>query len=197
MRISSRPKFFLDPRMGLYHLHCETMQHTSKGFWQLGETLITSSSTTSHILKASKLQANICVNSIYLKYLSYNIFLYNCSAFNITYSSYFSQCGLLCGMGRYAERVSLYSLIWDFVLSQINIWYGPQQHGLMFGSSYLNHLDMSFLIRFLIWTPASKCLHLTTFTQYLCDFIHVLIFVTISKCPKSPKLTNIVMCNLL
>ena len=29
--------------------------------------------------------------------------------------------------------------------------------------------------------------------QYLCDFIHVLIFVTVSKCRKSPKLTNIVM----
>jgi hypothetical protein len=65
----------LDPRMGLYHLHCEIMQHTSKGFLQLGETLITSSSTTSHILKASKFQAHmICVNSIYLEYLSYSIF---------------------------------------------------------------------------------------------------------------------------
>jgi hypothetical protein len=29
--------------------------------------------------------------------------------------------------------------------------------------------------------------------QYLCDFIHVLIFVTVSKCQKSPKLTNIVI----
>ena len=29
--------------------------------------------------------------------------------------------------------------------------------------------------------------------QCLCDFIHVLIFVTISKCRKSPKLMNIVM----
>jgi hypothetical protein len=29
--------------------------------------------------------------------------------------------------------------------------------------------------------------------QYMCDFIHVLIFVTVSKCRKSPKLTNIVM----
>jgi hypothetical protein len=28
--------------------------------------------------------------------------------------------------------------------------------------------------------------------QYLCDFIHVLIFGTVSKCRKSPKLTNIV-----
>ena len=29
--------------------------------------------------------------------------------------------------------------------------------------------------------------------QYLCDFIHVLIFVIVSKCRKSPKLTNIVI----
>jgi hypothetical protein len=29
--------------------------------------------------------------------------------------------------------------------------------------------------------------------HYLCDFIHVLIFVTVSKCRKSPKLTNIVI----
>ena len=29
--------------------------------------------------------------------------------------------------------------------------------------------------------------------QYLCDFIHVLIFITVSKCQKSPKLTNIVI----
>ena len=29
--------------------------------------------------------------------------------------------------------------------------------------------------------------------QYLCDFIHVLVFVTVSKCQKSLKLTNIVI----
>ena len=29
--------------------------------------------------------------------------------------------------------------------------------------------------------------------QYLCDFIHVLIFVNVSKCQKNPKLTNIVI----
>ena len=28
--------------------------------------------------------------------------------------------------------------------------------------------------------------------QYLCDFIHVLIFVVVSKCQKSSNLTNIV-----
>jgi hypothetical protein len=29
--------------------------------------------------------------------------------------------------------------------------------------------------------------------QYMCDFIHVLTFETVSKCQKSPKVTNIVM----
>ena len=29
--------------------------------------------------------------------------------------------------------------------------------------------------------------------QYLCDFVHVLIFVNVSKCQKSPKLTKIVI----
>jgi hypothetical protein len=33
--------------------------------------------------------------------------------------------------------------------------------------------------------------------QYLCDFIHVLIFITVSKCRKSPKLTNIVIIGLI
>jgi hypothetical protein len=33
--------------------------------------------------------------------------------------------------------------------------------------------------------------------QYLCDFIHVLIFVTVSKCRKNPKLTNVVFFTLL
>ena len=36
---------------------------------------------------------------------------------------------------------SLYSLIWDFYC--LKLIYGPQQYGLMFGSSYPNHLDMS------------------------------------------------------
>jgi hypothetical protein len=33
--------------------------------------------------------------------------------------------------------------------------------------------------------------------QYLCDFIHVLIFVIVSKCRKSLKLTNIVIHTLI
>jgi len=46
----------------------------------------------------------------------------------------------------------------------------------MFGSSYLNHLDMN--TRF-------KAFASCNIFQYLCDFIHVLIFVTVSKCRKS------------
>jgi hypothetical protein len=37
--------------------------------------------------------------------------------------------------------LSLYSLIEIF--SCLKLIYGPQQHGQMFGSFYLNHLDMS------------------------------------------------------
>ena len=75
---------------------------------------------------------------------------------------------------------SLYSLIWDFLLSLI---YGPQQHGLMFGSSYLN-----ILIWVLNWVldinTRFKVFASYNILQYLCDFIHVLIFVTVSKCQK-------------
>jgi len=58
---------------------------------------------------------------------------------------------------------SLYSLIWDFLLSQINIWTTTTWSNLWVvlpkPSSY------EFLIGFLIWTPASKYLHLTTFSN--------------------------------
>jgi hypothetical protein len=43
----------------------------------------------------------------------------------------------------------------------------------MFGLSYLNHLDMN--TRF-------KVVASYNILQYLCDFIHVLIFVYVSKC---------------
>ena len=33
-------------------------------------------------------------------------------------------------------------------------------------------------------------------SQYVCHFIHALIFVTVSKCRKSPKLTNVVIVPL-
>jgi hypothetical protein len=58
----------------------------------------------------------------------------------------------------------------------------------MFGSSYLNHLDMN--TRFKVFASYN-------ILQCLCDFIHVLIFVTVSKCRKNPKLTNIVITSAL
>ena len=89
--------------------------------------------------------------------------------------------------------LSLYSLIRDFLLSQINIWttttWSNDWVVLPKPSWY------EFLIGFLKWTPALKYLHLTIFFN-ICDFIHVLIFVTVSKCRKSPKLTNIVISSM-
>ena len=62
----------------------------------------------------------------------------------------------------------------------------------MFGSSYLNHLDMSSQLG--SWYDTRfKVFASFNILQYLCDFIHVLIFVSVSKCRKSPKLTNIVI----
>ena len=58
----------------------------------------------------------------------------------------------------------------------------------MFGSSYLNHLDMN---------TCFKVFASYNILQYLCDFIHVLIFATVSKCRKGPKLTNIVIHDIV
>ena len=60
-------------------------------------------------------------------------------------------------------HLSLYSLIRDFFLSQITIWTTTTWSNVWVvlpkPSSY------EFLIGFLIWTPASKYLHLTTFSN--------------------------------
>ena len=115
------------------------------------------------------------------------------------------------------EHWSLYSLIWDVRLSQINTWTTTTWSNVWV--ILPNPSWCEFLIGFLIWTPDSKYLHLTTFSkicmtiqwydnnrgdhdlksvciynilQNMHDFIHVLIFVNVSKCRKSPKLTNIV-----
>ena len=76
---------------------------------------------------------------------------------------------------------SLYSFNWDFLLSQINIWTTTTLSNVWVVLP--NPSWYEFLIGFLIWTPASNYLHLTMFIlQYLCDFIHVLIFANVSKC---------------
>jgi hypothetical protein len=58
---------------------------------------------------------------------------------------------------------SLYSLIWDFLLSQINIWTTTTWSNVWVILSKPSWYE--FFIGFLIWTPASKYLHLTTFSN--------------------------------
>ena len=85
----------------------------------------------------------------------------------------------------------IYSLIWNFLLSQINVWTTTTWSNVWVVLP--NPSWYEFIIGFLIWTPASKYLQLTTFSNIVCDFMHVLIFVVVSKCRKNPKLTNIVI----
>ena len=82
--------------------------------------------------------------------------------------------------------LSLYSLI--ETLSCLKLIYGPQQHGIMFVLSYLNHLDMS-LIGFLIWTPASKYLHLTTFSK-ICVILSMFLYCNCLKMPKKSQINE-------
>ena len=86
---------------------------------------------------------------------------------------------------------SLYSLIWDFLLSQINIWTTTTWSNVWVVLPKPSWYE--FLIGFLIWTSASKYLHLTIFSKMCVILSMFLYFVTVSKCPKSPKLTNIVI----
>ena len=93
-------------------------------------------------------------------------------------------CGVVCiAVG----LKSLYLLIWDFLLSQIDIWTTTTW------SNVWVVLPKSSWYEFLIWTPASKVFASNNILQYLCDFIHALTFVIVSKCWKSPKLTNVVI----
>jgi hypothetical protein len=71
-------------------------------------------------------------------------------------------------------EVSLYSLIWDFLLSQIDLWtttiWSNVWVVLPKPSSY------EFLIEFLIWTPVSKYLHLTTFFN-ICVILSMFLYL--------------------
>jgi len=72
---------------------------------------------------------------------------------------------------------------WFETFSCLKLIYGSEQHGLMFGSSNLNHLDMSSYLGSWYEHPLqSICIlqHSPIFVW----FIHVLIFVTVSKCQK-------------
>ena len=84
---------------------------------------------------------------------------------------------------------SLYSLIRDFLVSQINIW--TTKHGLMFGSSYLNHLHMIYELCSWYEHPLQSILHHTTFSNicvmYPCSYI--------CDCLKMPKKSQINECS--
>ena len=76
--------------------------------------------------------------------------------------------------------VSLYSLIWDFILSQINIWTTTTWYNVWVVLPKPSWYE--YLLGFLIWTPASKYVHLTTFSNgpihvwfypcsYICNYV--------------------------
>ena len=83
---------------------------------------------------------------------------------------------------------SLYSLIWDILLSQINIWTTTTWSNVWV---VLPKPSWWVLKWVLDMNTRFKVLASDNILQYMCDLIHVLIFVTFSKCRKSPKLTNI------
>ena len=78
-------------------------------------------------------------------------------------------------------QLSLYLLIWDFLLSQINIWTTTTWSNVWVVLP--KPFWYEFLIGFLIWRPASKYLHLTTFSNicviypcsYICNCLKMLI----------------------
>ena len=86
---------------------------------------------------------------------------------------------------------SLYSLIGDFLLSQIDIWTTTTWSNVRVILPKPSWDE--FLIGFLVCTPASKYLHLTTFSNIFVILSMLLLFVNVSKCPKTSKLTNIVI----
>jgi hypothetical protein len=79
------------------------------------------------------------------------------------------------------------------VCNNMNVLRLPLQYGLRFGLPTLNHHKYELLIGFLVWAPASKCLHLTTFSN-MCSILSKVVhmFVNVSKCPKNLNLMNIV-----
>ena len=85
---------------------------------------------------------------------------------------------------------SLYSLIWDFLLSQTNIWTTTTWSNVWV--VLLKPSWYEFLIGFFDMNTRFKIFTSYNILQNPCNFIHVLIFVTVLKCRKSPKLTNIV-----
>jgi hypothetical protein len=85
------------------------------------------------------------------------------------------------------------------VLGWVTSWEVPVLHPtIFFTNGHFIHTsalerDRSFYYWVLDMNTRFKVFASYNILQYLCDFIHVLIFVTVSKCRKSPKLTNIVI----
>jgi hypothetical protein len=72
------------------------------------------------------------------------------------------------------SRWSLYSLIWDFLLSQINIWTTTTWSNVWVVPPKPSWYE--FLIGFLIWTPALKYLHLITFSK-ICVLLSMFLYL--------------------
>jgi hypothetical protein len=79
-----------------------------------------------------------------------------------------------CKVGICLLYVSLYSLIWDFLLSQINIWTTTTWSNVWVFLPKPSWYE--FLIGFFIWTPASKYLHLTTFYN-ICVILSIFLYL--------------------
>ena len=73
-----------------------------------------------------------------------------------------------------ATHGSLYSLIWDFLLSHINIWTTTTWSNVWVVLPKPSWYE--FLIVFLIWTPPSKYLHLTTFSN-ICVILFMFLYL--------------------
>ena len=90
------------------------------------------------------------------------------------------------------SRLSLHSLIWDFLLSQINMWTTTTWSNVWVFLP--NPSSYEFLVGFLIWKRASNiCILQHPSISVWFNPCSYTVYVTISKCRKNPKLTNIVI----
>jgi hypothetical protein len=99
-------------------------------------------------------------------------------------TSIFDRYAIGCGLQEWIKKhtclketkihASLYLLIWDFLLSQINIWTTTTCSNVWV--VLLKPSWYEFLIGFLIWTPASKYLHLTTFSN-ICVILSMFLYL--------------------
>ena len=72
------------------------------------------------------------------------------------------------------QRTSLYSLIWDILLSQIFIWTTTTWSNVWVVLPKRSWYE--FLIGFLIWPPVSMYLHLTTFSN-ICVVLSMFLYL--------------------